>query len=848
MIFRLAIRELFRNKKFLLFFALNLSLGLTGFVALESFKSALVGHMNSNAKNILTADIEVSARRALTDEELKLTREILVGSEESQSYSFFAMLSHGNQSRLVEVNSLDEKYPLHGYLDLDSGKSIRSQSSKNDLANNNIWVYPEVVTQGKLKKNDTVKLGNLSLKISDIVTKDSSQTFRGAAFAPSVFIHADLIEKSGLIKFGSTYSNKYFFKLPPGVDAQKVKEQLYEKLTDSAVQVESWQGAGEDAGRQLGYLSDFLGLVSLVALFMSALGAAYIYRLYLGGRLKEIAIYRSLGLQAKDAVGIYLFQAVIMGLCAALPSLLISQLFLPWLGSLLSQFLPFVLSVNLSFEVVLITLLMGVLGSLSLSLPFMSRIYDLRPASLFSEEKFNAEISLKNWYWYLPAIIFFTMLSVYQANSVKVGLMFVLGLIVVMILTAFFVLLKILFISKLGFFKSWELKYSLLGLSRRKASTAALSVALGLGALLINILPQLKLSLQNEFSYSGSAKLPSLFLFDIQDEQIPALDDILKQASVKKVSSSALVRSRILKINDVDYERKVSKDGFKTREEERETRMRNRGVNLSYREALSESEEIVAGEPIQTVFDSSKGLPAKLSVEERFAERMGFKLNDRILFDIQGVEVEGIVENFRKVKWASFQPNFFILVQSGVLEEAPKTHIMALPSMSPELKDQMQYQISEKLGNISIIDVSRLVQEILKVAEQMSWSLELMAGLALLTGYVVLFSIVRSQVTNRRWEVNMMKVLGASSSKLLIFLVAEGFWVALISSSLGTIISIFASWFLSWYLFDGNFTFSLFWPFVSIFGIICLSVIVSVFAIFDILKEKPIVILREEVN
>jgi putative ABC transport system permease protein len=54
---------------------------------------------------------------------------------------------------------------------------------------------------------------------------------------------------------------------------------------------------------------------------------------------------------------------------------------------------------------------------------------------------------------------------------------------------------------------------------------------------------------------------------------------------------------------------------------------------------------------------------------------MGIKLGDIIEFDIQGVEIKGKVVNFRKIKWASFQPNFFISFAAGVLDDAPKTSI-----------------------------------------------------------------------------------------------------------------------------------------------------------------------------
>src|SRR5690606_32005397 len=151
----------------------------------------------------------------------------------------------------------------------------------------------------------------------------------------------------------------------------------------------------------------------------------------------------------------------------------------------------------------------------------------------------------------------------------------------------------------------------------------------------------------------------------------------LKERDLDVLGLSPMVRARILKVNGQDYERKIAETGFKTREEEREARIRNRGVNLSYRSSLADSETIVSGRDFSGEFDPQKQDKAELSVEFRFAERMGLKIGDILEFDVQGVEIEGQIINLRRVKWTSFQPNFFILVQNGVLNEAPKTFIAA---------------------------------------------------------------------------------------------------------------------------------------------------------------------------
>lgn len=841
-------RELLRSWKFGLFFIFNLSLGLTGYVSLEAFKVSLQNTLSQNSKEILSADLAVSARRNLTDAEIKAMNEVMAkDSQMSQSYEFYAMMSSANGSRLVMVRAVDENYPLYGVIGLQSGGEIRqSTPNKEILTSMTAWVYPELEAQLGLHKGDEIQLGQLKLKIADIISKDGTQTFRAASIAPRVFINRALLPQSGLIQFGSTFSVNYFFKLKDDRLTNDHKTALLKVLTDPAVQVDTAKTASEDSSRQLGYLSDYLGLVAIIALFMSALGAAYLFRLFMTQRMREVAILRSLGLQATRAVSLYAAQVTILGLLSLIPTVIVSSLVLPLLSDLLASLTPFNLSPAMSARAIFMALILGVIGSFVICLPFLLKIQELNPSKLFAEEKFSSSIEIRKPWVFLPGVLLFWVLAVAQSNSLKIGTVFV---------GAFFVVLLILFATGTALLtalrtarrsKNWVRKYSLLGLSRRRASSLAIFVALGLGSLLVNILPQLKVSLQSEFKMTSASKIPSLFMFDIQDDQIEPVKEFLKQENITPVGVSPLVRARILKVNGQGFERKAEEGGFTTREQETEARFRNRGVNLSYRESMSDSEMITDGKPFSGMYDASKQKYAELSVEQKYADRLGIKIGDVMLFDVQGVEIEGQVINLRKVKWTSFTPNFFILMQNGVLNDAPKTFIMALPKMTETRKEQLQLNLAKRFSNVSIIDVQRTVNEVLKIADQMSWSLELMAALALFTGYVVLYSIVSGQVRLRRWELNMLKVVGAKFSSVSRYLVLEFVTLALAAGFVGSSLSVIVSYAISYYVFEGSFVFNWAWPLLTALGVCVLSALIAYFASRRVVNESPLVILQEE--
>src|SRR4051794_5720394 len=100
---RLAWREVRNNRKFSLFFAFNLALGLFGFILLDSFKAGFGHALDLRSRNLLSADLAVSAKRKLTAEELAITRETVTrmagpGVREGSFVSMLTMVRRGDRS------------------------------------------------------------------------------------------------------------------------------------------------------------------------------------------------------------------------------------------------------------------------------------------------------------------------------------------------------------------------------------------------------------------------------------------------------------------------------------------------------------------------------------------------------------------------------------------------------------------------------------------------------------------------------------------------------------------------------------------------------------------------------
>jgi len=847
-IWRWAAREIRNQLKFSLFFVLNLSIGLIGFLCLDAFKTSLNQSFLDNARASLSADISIGARRMLGDDEILKARDVVGDkAQESRSWELFSMVTTGQNSRLVQLKAVDSNYPLYGELKIETEQGIGLAQS--GLLNHSriAWVYPEILAQLNLKLGEEVIVGGEKFLIAGTVKEDPTQGFRIASIASKIYVGIDQIQKSSLIGPGTTMSDTLFIRMPLGTDLNSSVETLKTKIEDPAIQVSNYQGAAEDSGRTLKYLSDYLGLVSLVALFLAALGSAYLFRSFMFSRFYQIAIFNALGLGKAEAQKIYLVQLLILGLGASLISLLGATLLLPILTSLLREFTPVSFAVSLPWKTIGLSMVMGVAGSLLVGWPFLKPTERLQTSQLLQEgNEVRVPLRWQDLLWFLPALGLYWVLSVWQANSPKVGSQFVgifLGSLVILWVLGW-LLLKVL--AWLRPVSPWFLRQALLSLSRRQLSSLAVVVSLGLGTLLMNLLPQLKVSLKQDLVAPENMKLPSLFMFDIQDDQLDPLRTFLASKGLELQNPSALVRARILKVNDQEYERAQTETSFQSREEESKIRFRNRGVNLTYREKLTAAENLKEGRDFSGPYDAASGKPVELSVEQRFAEQMGLQLHDKLLFDIQGVEILGEIVNFRTVKWNSFQPNFFIQIQTGVLEDAPKTFLGSVTALPGDQATQLQNELVRQFPNVSMVDVARLIEKLLEVTNQMSWSLELMAALSLFAGFVVLFSIANYEVRRRSWDLNLLKIFGASKSSLFKYLLFEFGLLGFLSSFFGVIVSMLVSYLISNILFEGTYQFELTWPLFSLLIVTCLSMVILLVVSRKVVEERPVELLQQK--
>ena len=848
-IFRQAWREIRNSRSFCFFYSLNLALGLAGFVVVDAFRESIESKMVNESRELLGADLALRARRSITDEELAKARSTLPSStKEAVAVDFFSMAAGPTGlSRLVKVVAFDPGFPFHGSFKLQNGGELRGNEIGLLHEQKQAWIYPEARAQLGIGLGDQLQLGKTSFQISDLIVEETGLTFQPTDLAPKVFISREFLQDTKLLGPGSLAFYTHLFCLPDGADSELFGKGLERVIQSPEIRTYTHRQAGHRAGRLLRYLSDFLSLVSLVALFLACLGSGFLFHGFLNHRLPELATLVSLGVKRSTTLQIFVLQIALLGFLSALPAILACSFFLPALSHTISELGTTQVEVMVSYRSILLTFGVAMGSGCLLALPSLGKVLRLRPSELFQESvRPGSKPSGMSFLHTLPGLAAFWVLCLTQAHSDKLANVFfgcfVGSLLLLYLLARFGFTMgeKLLGRSRL------PIRLAVRSLARNRAGGLTGFLSIGLGTLLLTLIPQTHHGLGKEIGLDNpKGDLPSLFLFDLQEEQLAGMEALLQKEGTTLGNVTPWVRGRIKTIKGMPYEKPIHRDeALNNPDEQRRSSFRNRSFNLSYRDHLLESEQILAGRPFSGRYDAEAGKPAEISVEHKYAEALGLELGDRMGIEVAGIPIDTRVVNLRRVRWTSFQPNFFVQMQPGVLDQAPKTFLGTLHHLNQQKKEQIQNTIVREFPTVSILDVERTGKKILEVVGQMTWALQLMATLSVLAGLVILFCVVREKARSQSWEINLQKVLGCTSQQLRRQVWIEFGILGGGAAFIGTLLSLGCSYLLSVVVFDRVWSFRWDLPLLVVLSVIALSIITADFAARRTLREKPARLLR----
>ncbi len=756
------------DRSFNWFFVLCAALGIIGLLLVESFRVGIEDKVARNAKNFIASDLSISTRRALEPKEIENIEKYLAEKKYTyakwtETYSLVMKIS-GNQeehfSKLADLNFVTKEFPFYGGVVLeDQGKKGPGEWSvihSEPL----LWISRDLSWELGVKVGDFLKVGETQFKVGGIILQDQFSSFRGFNLAPKVFLSHDFLPQTELIKFGSTATYSYAIKLPENAELKSIQAELRELVPDKAVKIVGPTESSQQIGRSLNLLTDYLSLITLMTYLLSLVGLYYFTQHFLSKKLKTFSIYKAMGIKTSFLFKVNFTHLVLLTFTAVFISTTLVVSFLPSLEGYFSRLVgeDLVFRLNALSLLRILTLSLG--GSMMALGPLFWGALQTPVATIFQD--LPAELKRIRFYYFIPLALYIVILAVVLANSIKVGSFFIGGLTAMVCLAGLCFKGVTVLMDKAARRLSFVNRHAAKTLSRYFTSSFTIFICLFIGMTLTTFIFQLESSLRAEFTQTYGDRRPDLFLFDIQDTQAERFVELVKEEGWNRTMFAPMIRGRLIKINgELTQNRQEPGEGenFQTREDENAERIRNRGVNLSYRPQLSWSETLVEGQFNGEACDDSKG-PCEISLEQSYARRLGVGLGDKLIFDVSGIEVEGVVTSLRTVKWTSFEPNFFILFQPGVLEEAPKTYLSSIKVKSFEERRKVFSKVAELFPTVSMLEVSELVRKITMVFDLMAMAIKFISFLSLFVALVVLVAVSFNHLELRKREMGLFYMLG----------------------------------------------------------------------------------------
>ncbi|MHB1046626.1 MAG: ABC transporter permease [Thermoanaerobaculia bacterium] len=784
--FRQLVRESRGSRGRLAFFAACLGTGVAAVVAVAGLSGALEESVRSQARPLLGADLAVESFQpfpAPVESAIAALPGTRTRSEELVTVLFepgsaAAAAGAPPRSLLVELKAVEAPYPLAGELRLDPDRPLADLLPPDGLV-----AHPDVLRRLGVAVGSEVSLGGATFRVTGTIASEADRLAGSFRLGPRVFVSRSGLARTSLAGFGSRVTRRILVNFPEGTDvaaARRSVTALRERLDEvPGVRVESWFDGQPELREAIRRTSRFLGLVALASLLVGGVGVAQTVRAWIASRLDALAILRCLGVTSRETVLLYGVQTAGLGLVGSLLGAVAGIGLVAAVGRAYSDLLPPGGLDPWQPAALLRGLGLGLGVSILFGLPALLAVRRVPPVRVFRHdaEPLPASRGLR-----LAAAVLLLagvgLTAWVQSGLPRVALYFTLGLAAsaLLLFLAAHGLLRLVALvprERLPF----ALRSGLSALSRPGAGTVGSILALGLGTLVV-----LHIALvQRDFSRQLAADLPknapTAFLLDVQPDQWPGVAALLSANGATRTLSVPVVTARLTAVDGTPTaELAKQRQGDARRERWALTREQR----LTYLSELPGDNRIVAG----ALWSDPSA--AEVSLEEEFAGRIGAKVGTWLDFDVQGVPLRLKVTSLRAVDWRTFGINFFLVVEPGVLEQAPQLRLAAarLPSAH---EGRIQDLLAREYPNVVLIRTREVLERVAAIATRLGKAVRVLGAFSVLAGLVILAGSISAASARRAREAALLKVLGVTRGGVATALAVEYALVGLVAGLVGTL-------------------------------------------------------------
>lgn len=839
-IVNLTFREIRSSWRRLLFFFLCIALGVGSIVALRSLIQNLTAAVGTDARALMTADIEIGSSNDFTPADLKKIEDIVNASgivEDRNEVITTSSMSRpadiSNETlRMVELKGVEPPFPLVGDFVLDGDIPF----DHTLLENNGAIVARILLEDLNVKIGDSIRIGEGTFVIRGSFDQEPGGS-PGFRLGARVFIEKKAFDNAGITRNASRVRQRILYRTSE--NPTSLVAALRTALRGSTVQVQSYREAQERLGEQFTRTENYLALTGLLILVLGGVGVWNVSRAFVEQKRKAVAILKCIGASGNKIIAVYMLQILTLGLVGSAFGVLLAQLGLLLVRWQFIADLPEKMTYTVSFSTAIQGILLGVMISAIFSALPLLQVRNIKPRLLLHDGNNEnlRRLDPVKWAIGLVSLLGLLALAVWQAGSFSIGLIFLVGLAVT---TAVLYVASTLLMRVLRRFKpsgSFALKQGINSLYRPGNQTRVILLAVGLGAFVVLAVQSLQTNLIREFDLSRNQRLPTLFFIDIQKSQIDPLVSMIEEKIGEKPETIPTVRTRIAFVNGKPID-------FTQREVRQMQGQIGREFAVTYRAKLDQNESVIAGKWWD---DGSVAVVPEVSVQEEMADRLGVVIGDSITFDVSGRKITARVASVRKLDLRNTRTAFVFVFRPGVLDDAPQSFAATLVSRIPATERQrLQRDAIAAYPNLQIFDLADIVATVQRLVNNFVIAISFVGSFVILSGVLILIGSVALTKSQRVYENAIMKTLGAERRSLAMILIAEYGILGLLAGIIGSFFATLLSFVVCRFVLNVEWEFE---PSLMIAGVGITAVtvlIVGLLSSFDVLFRKPLGTLRSQ--
>ncbi len=884
--FNMAWRETSAAWRHFLYFLVCIAIGVGALTGVSLFGTQVERAVTKEARGLLGGDLEIRLSHLMSPQ----GREVLDSlSDHGVAFTHVSELiamaaragssGSGQSTQIIELKAVEPQYPLYGTLRLEAQGDLvgllgRQARRCPDRTCFGVVVQESLLIRMGLAVGDPLRIGQGLFIITGVVRTEPDRMANAFSLGPRVLMSREGLHAAELVKVGSRIRERYLLKIPGTMAPESLLYELRERLAPDAARVSSYRDAQPQLKQSLEQLTRYLGLIGLTALFVGGLGVATSVHAFVREKLNTIAILKTVGAESPTIIQAYGLQAMILGLVGSLVGLMLGVLFhqgLPWMiatltaSDLLDQLGFTTNGMELALAPLAKGLALGMLSTLLFALWPLLTIRDVKPAWIFRRD-IAPLIPTTNhptaaWWaaWRkLDRVkilvsagigLGLALLSVWQAGSWKVGLLFVL---------AFAAAVLLLGASSRGVLmvlKKWPrpgplvLRQALGNVVRPGSQAVSITIAIGIAVMVVTTVSLVERSLLTQVGDNRPTDAPTFFFIDIQPDQADGMAALLRrQSSDPQPRLIPLVRSRLSAVKDepVKFEATSQEEEQKEKAAQKEERRKKwyltREYVLTFLQDLPKDNKVVQGEWWKPGQDFTKPL---ISIEEDAAKQLGLTVGDTVELDIQGVPITGEISSIRQVEWGNFSTNFYMIFSPGALDGAPHTFV-ATVHVAPSEEVALQQAVVASFPNVTAINMSDVLDSFARVLDRLSLAIRAVALFCVLSGGLVMAAALAATRYRRLYESVILKALGATRSVIVRSFAVEYALLGALGGLLGCALASALSWAVLSTVFDLSWSLHPAVLVMDFTATVSLTMLVGFLSTYRLLGQPPLAVLRHE--